>query len=47
MSSGQMGTDVRMGSFGGPVGAIECMGSVGVIEGNGLGLRVVGARLSR
>ena len=43
--SGQVGNDVRMGRVGGPVGAIERMGSVGAIEGNGLGVRVVGARL--
>ena len=47
VSSGLMGTDVRTGSFGGPVGVIECMGSMGAIEGNGLGVRVVGARLIR
>ncbi len=47
MSSGQIGTDVGMSSFGGPVGVIECMGSMGAIEGNGLGVRVVGARLRR
>ena len=47
MSSGHMGTDVRTGSFGGPVGVIEWMGSMGAIEGNGLGVRVVGARLIR
>jgi hypothetical protein len=45
MSSGQVGTDVRMGSVGGPVCVIECMRSVGAIEGSGLRVRVVGARL--
>ena len=47
VSSGQIGTDVGMVSFGGPVGVIAFMGSMGAIEGNGLGVRVVGARLRR
>ncbi len=45
VSSGQVGTDVRMGSVGAPVGVLVCMGRAGAIEGNGLGVRVVGARL--
>jgi hypothetical protein len=45
VSRGQVGTDVRMGSVGAPVGVTVCMGRVGAIEGNGLGVRVVGARL--
>ena len=42
---GQVGTGVRKGSVGGPVGVVVSTRSVGAMEDNGVGVKVVGAWL--